>query len=91
MRSPRCSVGWTCSVFTGGIGTGSHEVRAAVASRLGHLGVHIADEPNRRGDELVSDPGASCTVLSVETDEERVMAAQARRLLDWQPEPESGP
>jgi acetate kinase len=67
-------------VFTGGVGEHAAPVRAAIARGLEHLGVHLDDERNQRGDPIVSRDGATCRVRVVHTDEERMVARHARRL-----------
>jgi acetate kinase len=67
-------------VFTGGIGAGSATIRAAVASRLAHLGVEIDGDRNKQNREVISPQMAGCSVLVVTTDEESVIASQALRV-----------
>ncbi|HXN33772.1 MAG TPA: acetate/propionate family kinase [Polyangiaceae bacterium] len=68
-------------VFTGGIGENAAPVRAAIAAGLEHLGVLLDDTRNARGDAVVSRDGARCRVRVVRTDEERIVARHARRLV----------
>ncbi len=68
-------------VFTGGIGARSAPVRAAIAARLGHIGVAVDAEQNESDREVISPPAAPCAVLVVPTDEESVIASQSRGLL----------
>ncbi|MDE2121056.1 MAG: acetate/propionate family kinase [Betaproteobacteria bacterium] len=67
-------------VFTGGIGTHQAPVRAAVASRLGWLGLRLDPAANEHADPLVSDSSSRVPVLVLRTDEEAVMALQAASL-----------
>lgn len=67
-------------VFTGGIGTHQAPVRAAVASRLGWLGLRLDPAANEHADPLVSDSSSRVPVLVLRTDEEAVMALQAAAL-----------
>jgi acetate kinase len=69
-------------VFTGGIGAGSAEIRAAVAHRLGHLGVVLSGAENEGGAARISVPDSACTVRVVTTDEEAVVGAQALRFTE---------
>ncbi|MBU6511352.1 MAG: acetate/propionate family kinase [Betaproteobacteria bacterium] len=64
-------------VFTGGIGTHQAPVRAAVAQRLGWMGVELDEAANAAGALLVSGCGSRVAVLALPTDEEAVMALQA--------------
>jgi acetate kinase len=68
-------------VFTGGIGEHAAELRTAIASGLEYLGVSLDPSRNSRGEGVVSSDGASCRVLVVRTDEERMVARHARRIV----------
>ena len=72
-------------VFTGGIGENSARIRSGVLEALDWFG--IALDPGRnasaRGEEtLLSPPGSSVQVWTVPTNEELVVARQARDLLE---------
>ena len=67
-------------VFTGGIGAGSPDVRTAVVNRLAPIGFALDPDANARND-LVSATSAQLTVLVVQTDEEAVIARQAREVV----------
>jgi acetate kinase len=68
-------------VFTGGIGEHSSAVRAAIAARLGVLGVQPipADVPDHDG--ILGVRGAAPAVLRVEAREDLVMALETETLL----------
>jgi acetate kinase len=73
-------------IFTGGIGQGSHEVRALAVQGLIVMGIRLDERRNReaRGfDEVcrISADDSKVTVLVVPTDEERMMAREALRAL----------
>lgn len=68
-------------VFTGGIGEHAIELRAAIATGLEHLGIRLDIARNARNDAVVSADGASCRVRVVRTDEERMVARHARRVV----------
>jgi acetate kinase len=76
-------------VFTAGIGEHAAGVRAAIAGRLGHLGVAVEPARNESaaGDAVggegvvISPEGAPVTVRVVATDEEAVMAHHAVAVL----------
>jgi acetate kinase len=68
-------------VFTGGVGEHAAPVRSAIGLGLAHLGVIIDEDRNDRGDPIVSPEGARCRVRVVHTDEERMVARHARRLI----------
>ncbi len=70
--------------FTGGVGEHAPEVRAAVAERLGFLGIAIEAEANARadGDVDLSALGASAATLVVTAREDLEIARQVRDLLD---------
>ncbi|HWE36528.1 MAG TPA: acetate/propionate family kinase [Isosphaeraceae bacterium] len=69
--------------FTGGIGENSPRVRAGVLRDLGWFGVAIDWEKNAvaRGEALVSAPESRVQVWTLPTNEEIVVARQARDLL----------
>ncbi len=64
-------------VFTGGIGTHQAPIRAAVARRLGWMGMELDEAANAAGELLVSGNDSRVAVLALPTDEEAVMALQA--------------
>jgi acetate kinase len=68
-------------VFTGGIGERAAPVRERICRGLGHLGVTLDAERNARADACVSPEKSACRVLVVPTDEERMIARHAFRLL----------
>jgi acetate kinase len=68
-------------VFTGGIGEHSAEVRAAIVEGLGHLGVRLDAGQNGRSEGVISTDGAPCTVRVVKTNEERMVARHAARVV----------
>ncbi len=65
--------------FTGGIGENAPVLRAAVARRLGVLGVVLDDDANASGggERIVSSPDSRVAVCVVPTDEELEIARQA--------------
>ena len=70
-------------VFTGGVGEGSHEVRRAVADRLGVLGVAVDVDRNAAAapDSDVTGADADVRVLVVKAREDLQIAAETRALL----------
>jgi acetate kinase len=68
--------------FTGGIGAGSGELRAAVVARLGWIGAAINPAANARHLLRVHAEESRIAILAVETDEERQMAIEAQRVID---------
>jgi acetate kinase len=73
-------------IFTGGVGQGSAVVRALALQGLECMGIKIDDKRNREApsDQLtdISADDAKVTVLVVPTDEERMMAREALRVLN---------
>ena len=69
-------------VFTAGIGENSALVRALVCDGLGWLGVRIDAAANRAGRREITAPGCEIRTLVLPTDEECVLAREARRALD---------
>ena len=67
-------------VFTGGIGQHAFEVRAEIVRGLEHLGVRVDAERNERGEGIVSNPGAPCTVRVIAADEESMLARHANAI-----------
>jgi acetate kinase len=68
-------------VFTAGIGEHAAPVRARICARLGFLGVALSPEANDAHAETISPPGAPVRVMVIATDEEAVIAADARAVL----------
>jgi acetate kinase len=68
-------------VFTAGIGEHQPEVRDAVCSYLGWLGVTVADRANS-ANALRIDDGGKIAVLVIATDEEQVIAEEAWSMLN---------
>jgi acetate kinase len=70
-------------VFTGGVGENAAPIRAAVADRLGFLGMEVDRERNAAGmpDTDVSAPGAPVRTLIVAAREDVEMARGARAAL----------
>lgn len=81
-----CLQGLDVYAFSGGIGEHDASLRADVCSALGWLGLRIDQEANRRatGDEAMSihTKDSTVEVWVIPTDEGRVAAADAARLLD---------
>ncbi len=69
--------------FTGGIGENSPEVRSAVCDGLGQLGIRIDSNKNAaaRGETQINDDNSRVAVWVVPTNEEIIVARQARDLL----------
>ena len=65
--------------FTGGIGSGSPEIRRRVCVSLGWAGMVLDEGRNTRGEERISVDGGHMTVLALPSDEEGVIAAEAAR------------
>jgi len=70
-------------VFTGGIGENAREVRSAVVGRLQNLGVVLDDAANAaaKGEGRISAANSPTQVWIVPTNEELIVARQARDLL----------
>ena len=68
-------------VFTGGIGENSSAVRARVCDGMDWLGIAVEPEANATGGPLLSPANGRVRVLSLRTDEESVLARDARRHL----------
>jgi acetate kinase len=68
-------------VFTGGIGENSPEIRRRVCERLSWAGIELDHSRNAGGEERISTAAAQIAVYAIKTDEERVIAREAERLL----------
>jgi len=74
-------------VFTAGIGEKGPEIRRAVCANLDHLGVILDADKNAvlKGDEgVISGPESRVKVMVIPTNEELVVAREAKRLLEKQ-------
>lgn len=69
-------------VFTGGIGQHSPEIRSMICARAKWLGIELDETANSAGVERISSAASETAVLAIPTNEEAVIAAQTRRLLD---------
>ncbi|WP_339913135.1 acetate/propionate family kinase [uncultured Brevundimonas sp.] len=68
-------------VFTAGIGENSPRIRAEICARLAWLGVELDPAANSRGTGQLSAAGSPVTGWMIRTDEERMIARHASRLL----------
>jgi acetate kinase len=68
-------------VFTGGIGAHSALVRERVCEGLDWIGITLDPEANAADARVISAAGSRAAVLVIPTDEERVIARAASRLL----------
>ena len=72
-------------VFTAGIGENAADLRARICDNLDRLGVRLDSERNaavRAREGVISTPDSTVTVLVIPTNEELVVAREARRLLE---------
>lgn len=68
-------------IFTGGIGENAAEVRARVCAGLSHLGVTLDPARNGSGAPVISCPSSTVCVRVMRTNEQWMIAEQARTLL----------
>jgi acetate kinase len=68
-------------VFTAGVGENSAPVRAAIAAKLGWLGVSIDADANEKHARLISRPESRVAVYVLATDEELMIARHTWSLL----------
>lgn len=68
-------------VFTGGIGENSPEIRRRIGEGLRWAGLEVDELRNSRGEECISTQTSRMAAYAVRTDEERVIAREAFRLL----------
>ena len=71
-------------VFTGGIGEHAAPVREEACRGLEHLGIRIDRERNDRNEAIVSAPRSACTVRTLRTDEDLVIARHTRMVVATQ-------
>jgi len=74
-------LGLDALVFTGGIGENSASLRAAVASRLGWLGLALDEAANAKPATLISTAASRVRVYAIPTDEERRIAELTQRIV----------
>lgn len=67
--------------FSGGIGENAPTIRARICEKLAWLGVALDPAANAAGAPVLSAPSSRVLVLRTPADEERVLAAEARKLL----------
>jgi acetate kinase len=67
-------------VFTGGIGEHSALIRGGACRGLGALGISLDEQRNEANERFIH-AAASCPILVVATDEDRMIARHARRSL----------
>lgn len=66
-------------VFTGGIGEHSATIRSEVCADMGWIGIALDEAANAAGGPDLTATGARVRVLTLRTDEEGVLAREARR------------
>ncbi|MDJ0941975.1 MAG: acetate/propionate family kinase [Kiloniellales bacterium] len=68
-------------IFTAGVGENAPEVRRDICERLAWLGISVDDEANRQNAAQISRKGTRPLVYVVPTDEERMIATHALRIV----------
>ena len=68
-------------VFTGGIGEHAIAIRAQICEKLGWLGITLDATANTHNSQQISGSNSAVAVCVIPTDEEAVIAAHTRRLL----------
>ena len=68
-------------VFTAGVGENAPQVRKGICDRLAWLGVELDERANARNAERISPDGQTPRVYVIPTDEERMIARHALRLV----------
>jgi acetate kinase len=74
--------GVDCVVFTGGAGENDAAVRQQALSGFGWLGLKLDEAANAAGNTRISSADSAVAVLVLPADEEGLIAAQTRELLD---------
>jgi acetate kinase len=70
-------------VFTGGIGERSPEIRRRICEPLGWAGLTLHHERNESGAGRISTDDSRLAAHVIPTDEERLIAREAARVLGW--------
>jgi acetate kinase len=71
-------------IFTGGIGENDYEIRRMVCDNMQFLGIEFDDAANDKvkgKDKVLTKPGSRVTVMSINTDEELVIATDTMNLV----------
>jgi acetate kinase len=68
-------------VFTAGVGENQPRIRAAVCARLAWLGLALDETANAANASRISSPESRIAAFVIATDEERVIAEEARSLI----------
>src|SRR5881397_2893288 len=68
-------------VFAGGIGENNPSIRARICEGLGFLGIELNEARNTENAAVISADGGRATVRVIRTDEERMIARSACRIL----------
>lgn len=68
-------------IFSGGIGEHAAEIRARLCAGLSHLGITLDAQANQAGAAVISAASGRVCVRVMHTDEEAMMAEEARGLL----------
>jgi len=76
-------------VFAGGIGEHAPVVRSRTCLGLGFLGIEIDEQRNAANAGVISSDASHVTVRVIHTEEERVIAAAAARVLGMSRKPET--
>jgi len=74
-------------VFTGGVGENDFKMRAMICSDMESLGIEFDLDANfgvRGKDKVISKPESKATVMSINTDEEFVIASDTRYIVEHQ-------
>ncbi len=71
-------------VFSGGIGEKAPMIRARICEGLGFLGIELEEKQNTANEDLISTPDGRVAVHVIPTDEERMIAELACRVLEPQ-------
>jgi acetate kinase len=74
-------------VFTGGVGENDFKMRAMICSDMESLGIKFDFDANngvRSKDKVISKPDSKATVMCITTDEEFVIAADTKNIVEHQ-------
>ncbi len=69
-------------IFTAGIGENSPVIRERVCKASAWLGIELDRDANQRNGRCISAPGKTPSVWAIPTDEEAVIAAQTRNVVE---------
>lgn len=69
-------------VFSGGIGENASEIRSAICSNIGYVGIEMDEQKNKNHSFQISTQQSAVKIFVIPTDEELIIARNAERILE---------